>query len=111
MKMSVLLKNKEALELIKKIINETALGNSVAFALATLAKNSLSLSVFNVLLCPVLTVSAILVMLWMFSLVTIYFSELETLIGKRGTFFMVMWALVCELFLVVSLVNLIPDFN
>lgn len=106
-----LLKNKEALELIKKILSETALGNGIAFALATLAKNSLLVSVFNYLLFPAFIISAGFVMLWMFSLVTIYFSELEALTGWKGTFFMLMWALVCEILLVVSLMHFIPDLN
>lgn len=106
-----LLKNKEALELIKKILSETALGNGIAFALVTLAKNSLSVSVFNFLLFPAFIISAGFVMLWMFSLVTIYFSELEALTGRKGTFFMLMWALVCEILLVVSLMHFIPDLD
>lgn len=111
MKLTILLKDKDVLELIKKILSETALGNSIAFALVTLAKNSLSVNVFNYLLFPALIFSALLVMVWMFSLVTIYFNELEVLIGKRGTFMMIVWSLVCEILLVVSLMHFIPDFR
>lgn len=107
MKLTSMLKEKDVLELIKKILSESALGNSLAFVLATLAKNTESVPVFKYFMPLTFICSALIVLLWMVALVGLYFRELEGLIGKPGTWLMVAWALAFECAFLIKLLSII----
>jgi len=111
MKLLSLLKNKDVLELIKKILSESALGNSLAFVLATLAKNTQSVPVFKYFMPLTFICSALIVLLWMAALVGLYFKELEGLIGKSGTWLMIAWALTFECAFLIKLLSITSLLN
>ncbi|EEZ0190429.1 toxin ArtA [Escherichia coli] len=68
---------KEKLEIIRNIIRESLLGNAAIIALIYAASHSLPVNAFpDHLVISLLSIAAGIVVLWLFSIIYIYFCEL-----------------------------------
>ena len=68
---------KEKLEIIRNIIRESLLGNAAIIALIYAASHSLPVNAFpDYLVTSLLSIAAGIVVLWLFSIIYIYFCEL-----------------------------------
>ncbi|EPZ1991935.1 toxin ArtA [Escherichia coli] len=68
---------KEKLEIIRNIIRESLLGNAAIIALIYAASHSLPVNAFpDYLVISLLSIAAVIVVLWLFSIIYIYFCEL-----------------------------------
>ncbi|MDI0490569.1 toxin ArtA [Escherichia coli] len=68
---------KEKLEIIRNIIRESLLGNAAIIALIYAASHSLPVNAFpDHLVITLLSIAAGIVVLWLFSIIYIYFCEL-----------------------------------
>ncbi|EIY5776059.1 toxin ArtA [Escherichia coli] len=68
---------KEKLEIIRNIIRESLLGNAAIIALIYAASHSLPVNAFpDHLVISLLSITAGIVVLWLFSIIYIYFCEL-----------------------------------
>ncbi|EKE9427883.1 toxin ArtA [Escherichia coli] len=68
---------KEKLEIIRNIIRESLLGNAAIIALTYAASHSLPVNAFpDYLVISLLSIAAVIVVLWLFSIIYIYFCEL-----------------------------------
>ncbi|HGG1337625.1 TPA: toxin ArtA [Escherichia coli] len=68
---------KEKLEIIRNIIRESLLGNAAIIALIYAASQSLPVNAFSdYLVISLLSIAAGIVVLWLFSIIYIYFCEL-----------------------------------
>lgn len=68
---------KEKLEIIRNIIRESLLGNAAIIALIYAASHSLPVNAFtDYLVISLLSIAAGIVVLWLFSIIYIYFCEL-----------------------------------
>ncbi|ENM3523082.1 toxin ArtA [Escherichia coli] len=68
---------KEKLEIIRNIIRESLLGNAAIIALIYAASHSLPVNAFpGYLVISLLSIAAVIVVLWLFSIIYIYFCEL-----------------------------------
>ncbi|MBA8535579.1 toxin ArtA (plasmid) [Escherichia coli] len=68
---------KEKLEIIRNIIRESLLGNAAIIALIYATSHSLPVNAFpDYLVISLLSIAAVIVVLWLFSIIYIYFCEL-----------------------------------
>ncbi|CAD5563578.1 ArtA [Escherichia coli] len=68
---------KEKLEIVRNIIRESLLGNAAIIALIYAASHSLPVNAFpDHLVISLLSIAAGIVVLWLFSIIYIYFCEL-----------------------------------
>ncbi|MCW7247430.1 toxin ArtA [Escherichia coli] len=75
---------KEKLEIIRNIIRESSLGNAAIIALIYAASHSLPINAFpDYLVISLLSIAAGIVVLWLFSIIYIYFVRYSEATGLR----------------------------
>ncbi|MBK0127504.1 hypothetical protein IAE30_27575 [Pantoea sp. S61] len=103
-----IIRDKNALEIVRNIIRETALGNVTGGLLFSLALPMLKYSAPVVLFALILITAALIIFIWMTCYVLIYFRELEAIYPRLSKAIMFFWAVIFEISVIVGVWKISP---
>ncbi|MCT6593042.1 hypothetical protein N3553_24590 [Pantoea dispersa] len=108
MTLTRIIRDKNALEIIRNIIRETLLANGACALLISLALPMFHYSVPANLFAVVLITAAFMIFSWMACYVSIYFSELAALYPWLSKTMLFMWAIIFELSVIAAVSKIWP---
>lgn len=104
-----IMKDKDALEIIRNIIRETVLANGACALLISLALPMFKYSVPVKFFALVLITAAILIFSWLACYVSLYFGELIERYPRLSKAVIFFWAVIFELSVIVAVWKIWPE--